>query len=40
MRECIFYLYVFSDEPDAEKECERCLREALKIDPNNIDSLQ
>eukprot|EP00347_Sterkiella_histriomuscorum_P001421 403372102 len=28
------------DEPDAESECERCLREALKVDPTNLDALQ
>lgn len=30
---------ISSDEPDAEKECERCLAEALKIDASNLDAL-
>ena len=29
-----------SDEPKAENECETCLAEALKIDPENVDALQ
>ena len=32
--------YIDSDEPKAESECEKCLKDALKIDPDNIDALQ
>ena len=45
MNEPLWYIqYIYyicnSDDPDAEKECERSLKEALKIDNENIDALQ
>lgn len=36
----IYNLCIYSDEPKAESECERCLAEALKIDAENVDALQ
>jgi hypothetical protein len=30
----------FSDEPNAEQNCEASLKDALSVDQNNIDALQ
>lgn len=40
VRKLDYYILINdSDEADAEKECERSLKEALRIDPDNIDAL-
>ena len=34
-----FYLFFYSDESDAEENCENALRDALIVDKDNIDAL-
>jgi hypothetical protein len=35
----IFFIFFYSDESDAEENCENALRDALIVDKDNIDAL-